>query len=210
MYQRRRWEIFQRHAKKFIDLEDAQEISRVIHYDDKGRGIVTDRKQLLIVNNLHSNSKAVTFHAGNVKTKFEYPNIDQLIPDTYEVEVTLFENLNIKMARDFLKTLIDYHRLAYSIVKDHKGTPAKWNTANNEVELTVKKEHVFFSANYGVIANGKMEVLFNPLYVVNVLSAIKDFQPQTVKIGISQHRPIIFMTDVGVTGLIMPVRRTDL
>lgn len=208
MYQRRRWEIFQRHAKKFIDLEDAQEISHVIHYDDKGRGIVTDRKQLLIVNSVHSNSKAVTLHAGNAKTKFEYPNIDQLIPDTYEVEVTLFENVNIKMARDFLKTLIGYHKLAYSIAKD-EGAPAKWNITNDKVELTVKKKHVFFSANYGVITNGKMEVLFNPLYVINVLSAIKDFQPQTVKIGVNQQRPIIFMTDVGVTGLVMPVRRPE-
>lgn len=38
---KQRYALFQKHVKKFVNLEDSQEISHVIHYDDKGRGIVT-------------------------------------------------------------------------------------------------------------------------------------------------------------------------
>jgi len=206
--------ILQKHAKNFVASPQVlRPMFEGIHFDEKGRGIVTDTHQLVIVDDVHQYPEPITIHhkTGEV-IEGPFPDADKVIPQKFKTEITIFEDLIPSAAKNCLKQLITYHKIAEMVSSD-----------SEQVKYVLDKERLWLRAKSGVTegstfsvplplltleqAINTFEILFNPRFMINVLSLLIEFQPSSLKLGFNGPlSAITILTNVGVTAIVSPIR----
>lgn len=202
MNQFQRLNTLKKHAKNFVSgPKEGRPIYTGIHYAKNGIAVVTNTHYLLQVENVHSHREPVILHHKTDDViEGNYFNSEKIWPEKFQAEVSIG-------TATLLSSWAGYHTVAEMVVKDNNTYMVSLVIGDGCVVVTSKNTVAEYTGNLpGIVQGAECRTCYNPVYMKNILNAIRDFKPEVVVLKLSGARsPIVVTTDVGVSALLLPV-----